>query len=288
MTAVPVRSLRPCLPWTDRSGRLSPLRLAVFVAALAPGLWLAGRFGTGGLGPEPLKAALHGCGDWAVRFLFATLAVTPLMRIAALPRLVAVRRMLGLVALAYASAHVLLYVASERWALAKVAAEIVQRPYLAIGFAALAVLAVLGATSTDGAVRRLGPAWHRLHRLAYLIAVLASLHFFLQAKADVFEPTVMAGLFLLLLLWRAGRALGLGLSRPPQLVGLAAVAAVATAGLEYAWYALATGIPAERVLLANADPAAVPRPAALVLLAGLALAALPVARGAVRRFVPAG
>lgn len=271
-------SLIPYTPWTDRRGQLSWLRLAVFAGLLLPACRIVFDQAFGPVLAEPYEAALHSAGDWAVRFLLLTLAVTPARRIFAWNRVAGVRRMTGVAVLAYALLHLGLYAAQEQWNLLKVASEIAQRFYLTIGFAALIGLSVLGATSFDAAIRRLGRGWQRLHSLVYAIGVLALVHFFLQSKSDVGEPTLMAGLFGLLMLYRLAARTGLDIANPGVLAGCAALAAAATAGMEYAWYALATGIPADRVFLANFDVATAIRPAAWVGLAGLGVAAAALVR----------
>ncbi|MGY2051009.1 sulfite oxidase heme-binding subunit YedZ [Methylobacterium sp. JK268] len=240
------------LPWLDRAGRLSRLKLATFLAALAPGLAYAAAFGLDRLGAKPLTAFLHAMGDWTVYALIASLAVTPLRRIADWPRLILVRRMLGLTALSYALIHLVLYAADQKFDLARVAGEIAFRIYLTIGFAALVGLAVLGATSTDGMIRRLGRTWTRLHRLVYGIAALGLLHFFLQSKIDVSRPVLWSGLFLALMGWRLMQHRRVP-TNPLTLAGLALASGLATAGLEAAWYAAATGVPAGAVLAADLD-----------------------------------
>lgn len=259
------------MPWTDRTGRFSTLKAVTFAGTLLPGLWIAWALATGAIGPKPVTAAIHETGDWAVRFLLLSLLVTPLRRIADRPRLILVRRMLGLSALGYAVVHLLLYVVDQGWDLARVASEIVLRVYLLIGFVALVGLAILGATSTDGAIRRLGRTWNRLHRATYAIAVLAILHFFLQSKIDVSEATLMAGFFVGLMGWRLMHAHGLPLDAP-RLALAAVVFAVLTAAIEYAWFALATGVDPDRVLAANLQFSYSVRPAWWVLAAGLAAA----------------
>jgi sulfoxide reductase heme-binding subunit YedZ len=130
-----------------------------------------------------------------------------------------------------------------------VVSEIVHRFYLTIGFIALTGLSVLGATSTDAAVRRMGRRWKQLHRVLYLIAALALLHYFIQSKANVSEAVMFAGFYVWLMAWRAVPA-----AWQRKLVTLAAlsvVAAIATAWIEFAWYALATGINPWRILAAN-------------------------------------
>lgn len=269
------------LPWLDRSGKFSSLKSVVLILLFVPGLILAWRLGTNGLGPRPVTEAIHETGDWAIRWLLVSLAITPLRRIANWNRLILMRRMVGIAALAYALPHFLLYVVDLDFALGRVASEIALRFYLTIGFVALLGLAVLGATSTDAMIRRLGRNWNRLHRAVYLLAVLGIVHFFIQSKADVYEPTLMAGALLLVFLYRLAHWRGLDLSSPVVLVSSAVVAALLTAGVEYCWYALATGVPPERVLLANLQFSFSIRPAWWVLAGGLAVAVLAVLRGAI-------
>jgi sulfoxide reductase heme-binding subunit YedZ len=270
-------------PWLDRAGRVSPLKCTVLVLALLPGAALAWLLATGQLGGEPFKQANREAGLITYRLLLFTLLVTPLRVLADWPRIVLVRRMLGVITLAYALAHVGLYVAHMNGDLAKVASEIVARIYLTIGFVALLGLVALGVTSTDAMVRRLGRGWKRLHRLVVPIALLGLVHFFLQSRLDVTEPTLMAGLLLWLLAWRT-------LPREVQGSGLALLAVALVAGLgtvlvEYAWFALATQVDPLRVVLANLDLAFGPRPAVIVLLAGLVAAMVPQARRKLARLV---
>lgn len=258
------------VPWLDRAGRLSPLKLAVFLAVVMPGLYLAYAYAADTLGPKPITALLHETGQMTVRCLLASLAITPLRRIANLPNLIQLRRMLGLSALAYAAIHLVLYAVDQNFILTKVVSEIVLRFYLTIGFVALLGLVALGITSTDGAIRRMGKRWHHLHRLTYTIAVLGLFHYFLQSKIDVSDPVFWTGLFLLLIGWRAMHRLGLR-TAPLQLLALALAAALLTAGLEALWYNLKNGIPPDAVLSANLDFSGVVRPAWWVLGVGLVL-----------------
>ncbi len=259
-------------PWTDHRGQLSWLRLVVFIGLLVPAVRIFYDLAFGPVLAEPFEAALHASGTWAVRFLMISLAITPLRRILSWNRLIGLRRMLGLSVLAYALLHLGLYAAEEQWNLSKVASEILARVYLTIGFTALVGFAVLGATSFDTAIRKLGRNWHRLHSLVYLLAGLALVHFFLQSKSDVSEPTLMAGLFLLLMAYRLASKISLNLANPLVLAGCALAATAATAGVEYAWYALATGIPADRVFWANFDISLTIRPAVWVGIIGFGVA----------------
>ncbi|MGK7861721.1 sulfite oxidase heme-binding subunit YedZ [Falsiroseomonas sp. E2-1-a4] len=263
-------------PWRDRAGRFSWLRACVLAAALSPGLVLLALLAAGELGAEPWKAAAREAGTHAMRLLLVSLAVTPLRYLADWPKVVTLRRMLGLVALGYALLHLALYTGHMAWDLADVASEIVLRFYLTLGFGVLLGLAVLGWTSTDGWQRRLGRRWKRLHKGVYLLAALGIFHAFLQAKSRADSAVVLAGVFLWLMGWRLlpgwARAHGLALA------GLAVVAALAAAGLEWGWYAATTNLPAARILAANLDPGAGLRPAQGVLVAGLVVAVLTAAR----------
>jgi methionine sulfoxide reductase heme-binding subunit len=284
MTQPPMTRRRPMkLPWRDRAGRLAPFKLAVFAALFLPGIVLAAQFAMGMLGARPLNAVIHGTGLWTIRLLLVTLAVTPARAVLDWQRLPLARRMLGVGALAYGLIHLTLYSIDQNGHMLHVAAEIIHRFYLTIGFTALLGLVALGITSTDASVRRMGRNWQRLHWLAYPIGVLAVFHATLQSKVDVSEAMVMAGCFVWLMLWRL---LPVEWQRRPfALVPLAGLASAATAGLEYTWYALATRIPADRVLAANLDFEDGPRPAVWVLIAALCIAILAVARNQRRRVV---
>ena len=148
-----------------------------------------------------------------------SLAVTPLRRIANWPKLILVRRMLGLTALFYAlDASDALHI-DLKLDIYRVVTEIALRFYLTIGFVALLALIALGSTSTDAAIKRLGRNWNRLHKIVYSIGLLAAFHFFIQSKADVYEPTLMAGFFLLLMFYRLAHWRGFSLTSPLVLVG---------------------------------------------------------------------
>lgn len=265
-------------PWRERSGRVSWLKLVVFALLFVPGTLLAIRFIEGALGPKPMTEAIHVTGTWGVRFLLLSLCITPFRRVTQWNKLLLVRRMLGVGALFYLLAHFALYIASLHFDLIQVASEIVHRIYLTIGFVALVGLAALGLTSTDAAIRRLGAErWNRLHQVVYALVALGLLHFFMQSKLDVTEPTLMAGFFVLLMAHRLLAKLKWSDSIP-ALVLLAFASGLMTALLEAGWYGVASGVPPRRVLEANLsfDPAI--RPAWWVLFAGLALVVIRVAR----------
>lgn len=271
-------------PWLERNGRVSPLKSLVFAALFLPGLWIVTLYVTGGLGARPMDEAIHQAGLWTIRWLFITLAITPGRHVLRWPRLVLVRRMIGIAAFAYGLGHITLYAADEAFDLAKVASEIASRIYLAIGLAALLGLTALAITSTDGMTRRLGGRnWQRLHRLAYVIGALALVHFFMQSKLDLAEPTVMAGLYGWLMgcrvIVRLRKDRGIPL---PAVALLGLVAGLATALGEAAYFRLAMGVDPLRMLGADLSLATGLRPAWYVLAIGLA-AALAGALRALRR-----
>jgi len=268
-------------PWQDYSGRLSPLKLAVFVALFAPGLWTAVFFAAGWLGPRPYTEAIHQVGLWMLRFLFIALAITPLRQIVQWPRLILVRRMVGVAAFAYGLAHISLFIADEKFNLVKVASEIALRIYLTIGFTALMGLAALAATSTDAMVRRLGARrWQRLHRIVYAIGLLAVIHYCMQSKLDLWEPMIMAGIYAWLMGYRLlVKFVGVRGRLPLTWVGaLSLVVPVLTALGEAAYFNLALGVDPARVLAANWSLVLGLRPAAIVLALGLGVTAIGAAR----------
>ncbi|MFT8245838.1 sulfite oxidase heme-binding subunit YedZ [Roseomonas sp. BN140053] len=269
----PARAARPKplpWPWRDRGGRFSWFKALPFAATLLPGAVTAGQWALDELGAEPFTAAIHDTGLWAIRFLAISLAVSPLKRLGEWPRVLQLRRMLGLAALGYAVAHLFLYVLDQDFRLLHVAAELLRRNYLTIGLMGLIGMGVLGWTSTDGSIRRLGREWKRVHAIVYAVVPLAVVHFFLQSKVDVSEAVLMGGFFLWLVLWRLLPITWQ--ARIPALLGLAVVSALGTAAMEYAWYALATRVPAERLLWANLDVSFGLRPAVWVGVLGLAVA----------------
>ncbi len=272
-------------PILDYSGRLSPLKLAVFFALFIPGAWVALAYGLGKLGAEPVKEAIHQTGFWAIRFLFIALLVSPARRILQWSEVLLVRRMLGVAAFAYVLAHLLLYAANEAFDLKKVVTEIALRFYLTIGLVALLGLAALAVTSTDGMIRRLGgPRWQRLHQLVYPIAILAAAHFFIQAKIEVYEPTIMIGLLIWLLGCRVIARNRKGGQIPPRLVALLSlIAGLLTALGEAVYFWAKTGVDPRQILPINLSLEIGIRPGVVVLATGAVVAALGALRTALKQ-----
>lgn len=171
--------------------------------ALTPMLWLLHDAYLGQLGADPVAELTHRSGDWALRLLLLTLAVTPLRRLSGWSWPGSYRRMLGLHAFAYACLHFSVYLVLDLggyWA--QILDDIVKRPFITVGFLAWLGLLPLAATSTRAAMRRLGRRWGLLHRLVYPVALLAVLHFIWQVKADLREPLIYAAVLVVLLLAR--------------------------------------------------------------------------------------
>ncbi|HET9694063.1 MAG TPA: protein-methionine-sulfoxide reductase heme-binding subunit MsrQ [Steroidobacteraceae bacterium] len=179
--------------------------LAFLLCAL-PLAWLAGRtfeVGSLTLGPNPVEALIHGLGSWGLRLLLLTLCVRPLAVVLRQPRLMRLRRMLGLFAFTYLVLHFLAWLVIDRALdFAGILPDIAKRPYVTVGFTALLLLIPLAVTSTDRWMRRLGRRWHALHRLIYPAALLGCLHFLWLVKADWREPALYLAIFALLMGWR--------------------------------------------------------------------------------------
>jgi sulfoxide reductase heme-binding subunit YedZ len=178
-----------------------------FVACLVPFLLLlADALPDGGraLGADPIEAIQDRMGLWALRMLLLTLALTPLRRLTGQIWFSQLRRMTGLFALFYVSTHFLNYLILDQGiAWEYILEDVLERPFITLGFIALLGLIPLGVTSTAGWRRRLGRRWSRLHQLIYPIAILACWHFWWQVKSDIAEPAIYAGILVLLLGVRA-------------------------------------------------------------------------------------
>ena len=156
------------------------------------------------LGANPVETIRLFTGDWTLRFLLITLAVTPVRRLTGWNVVIRVRRMLGLFAFFYAALHIISYVWLDQffmWDL--IIEDVYKRPYITVGFTAFMLLIPLALTSTNGMVRRLGgKRWQRLHQLVYIIAILGVVHFWWLVKSDITEPLIYAIVLALLLGYR--------------------------------------------------------------------------------------
>jgi methionine sulfoxide reductase heme-binding subunit len=264
------------LPWLDYSGHLSTLKAPVFAALFVPGLVTLYWFETNQLGARPITETIHENGLWGIRLLAIALAITPFRQIFNQPRIVLLRRMIGVAAFSYIVIHFSFYIVDEKYALGTVASEIAKRFYLTIGFATLLMLTALAITSTDGMMRRLRRRWQTLHRIVYLAAIVGTVHYFIQVKLNVFEPTWFAGIIVWLLLYRL-MAHWIGVPRASSIwaLGLLSVAVgILTALGEFGYYAIFTGVHAGRVWQANFMLKAGLRPGWIVMALGIGVTIL--------------
>lgn len=185
------------------------VRGGVFALGLLPFAWLVYTAVGGKLGPDPAEAIMHMTGEWSLRLLLLTLLVSPLRQWTGWSLPLKLRRMLGLYTFFYACIHLAsfchFYVG---WTLSLIAEELVERPYITMGFAAWLLMLPLAVTSTRGMQRRLRRNWQRLHRLVYPVAALAAFHLLWQARSDIGEALIYAAIIALLLGWRVTRYRG--------------------------------------------------------------------------------
>ena len=168
---------------------------AVFLLCLLPAaLVVTDAFGiTGQLGANPVEEILDRFGNWALRLIMLTLTVTPLRRLTGWNWLARFRRMLGLFTFFYALLHFLTWlILDQGLLLSAIAEDLLERPFITIGFAALLLLTAMAATSTNGMRRRLARNWNRLHYSAYAVGILGVWHYWWQVKKDFAEPLVYA------------------------------------------------------------------------------------------------
>jgi sulfoxide reductase heme-binding subunit YedZ len=175
-------------------------RIIIFTLSSLPFLWLLFKASSQQLGADPAKTIVLFLGEWGMIFLLLTLSVTPARRWFGWGWLVTHRRMLGLFALFYTSTHFLSYIVFILGLdFGRLAAEIIKRPYITVGFPAIIILFVLGVTSTKKMMRRLGKNWLKLHRLVYLVLFLAWIHVLWQVRSSYFDAVLYGALMVVLL-----------------------------------------------------------------------------------------
>ena len=170
--------------------RIGWLKVVVFPLCLVPLALLAWSAAQGNLGANPIEAITHSTGDWTLRFLLITLAITPLRQLTRQPWLIRFRRMLGLFAFFYACLHFLTYIwLDQNFNVHSMAKDVYKRPFITIGFTALVLLVPLAVTSTRKMIQRLGGRrWQWLHRLIYVSAAAGVIHFTWAMKKDIHRP----------------------------------------------------------------------------------------------------
>ena len=168
-------------------------KLILFITCLIPltlyTYWLL----SGALGVNPIEAITRRMGDWALRFLLITLAISPFVRLTGWKGIVTYRRMIGLFAFFYACVHLSLYITLDKYFdVFEILVDIIQRPFITAGFSAFVLLIPLAATSSNKMIERLQFRWLLLHRLIYIIGIIAVLHFWWMVKIDTREPAIYA------------------------------------------------------------------------------------------------
>jgi sulfoxide reductase heme-binding subunit YedZ len=181
------------------------MKVLVFALCLSPALLLVRKGFNGGLGANPIEFITHATGDWTLRFLAITLAVTPLRKVLRVPELVRFRRMFGLFAFFYGSLHFMTYLWLDKFfSWGEIAKDVVKRPFITAGFTAFVLLIPLAVTSTAGWIRRLGgKRWQMIHRLIYVSAVAGVVHYYWLVKSDITLPLFYGAIVALLLAYRA-------------------------------------------------------------------------------------
>jgi sulfoxide reductase heme-binding subunit YedZ len=185
------------------SAGMIALKVVIWLLCLTPLGILTLEFVQDRLGANPIERITHLTGFFGLTFLVVTLAITPLRRLSGWNSAIKLRRLIGLFGFFYVCLHFLTYLILDHffdWR--TIVEDIVERPYITVGFTALLLLIPLAFTSTRGWIRRLGKRWQMLHRLVYVAAGLGVLHFFWKEKADTREPLIFAGVLAILLLFR--------------------------------------------------------------------------------------
>jgi methionine sulfoxide reductase heme-binding subunit len=180
------------------------LKPPVFLLCLVPAARLVWQGLHAGLGANPVEYVQHATGDWTLRFLCITLAITPLRKLTGHPWLIKFRRMFGLFAFFYVSLHFLTYIwPDQQFDFAGMLKDVAKRPFITMGFTGFVLMIPLAITSTKGMIRRLGgKRWQQLHRLIYVSAVAGVIHYYWLVKSDVRLPLLYAGIVGVLLVYR--------------------------------------------------------------------------------------
>jgi methionine sulfoxide reductase heme-binding subunit len=181
------------------------VKLLIFVLCLVPIAWLGWRAWNQDLSANPIEFITHYTGDWTLRFLVFTLAITPLRKLLGLADLIKFRRMLGLFAFFYGTLHFTTYIWLDKFFdVPEMLHDVAKRPFITAGFLAFVLMIPLAITSTTGWIRRLGgKRWQMVHRLIYISAIAGAVHYYWLVKSAVTRPLTYLGLVMLALLIRA-------------------------------------------------------------------------------------
>jgi sulfoxide reductase heme-binding subunit YedZ len=183
--------------------RLRITKILIFLSALVPMERLAWKAFHDGLGANPVEVITHSTGDWTLILILTTLSITPLRKLTKQYWLIGVRRMIGLFAFFYGCLHFTTYIWLDKsFDVHEMIKDVYKRPFITAGFTAFVLLIPLALTSTKGWIRRLGKNWQRLHRLIYVTAIAAVIHYIWLVKADLRKPLQYAFVLGVLLLYR--------------------------------------------------------------------------------------
>ena len=177
----------------------------VYIVYLLPVPWLLYLAQTGGLGREPIKALEHELGEIALQLLIIGLCITPLRKHLGL-NLIRFRRTIGLLAFTYVALHLLVWLVLDVGNMSQIWADILKRPYITIGMLGFSLLIPLAITSNNWSVRKLGPAWRKLHKLTYAAVILGGVHYLMLVKTWQAEPLIYMAVILGLLALRLRKA----------------------------------------------------------------------------------
>lgn len=247
----------------------------------APAIWLSYQVASGQFRPIPLAGMTYWSGVWATAVLLLALAVTPASTIFRWSKLIIVRRMIGVTALAYTIAHIIIYFALRFWDFAFIANEMVTRLSLILATVSTIGLIALGATSLDAAIQRMGvKGWNRLHNTVYVVTALALVHYLLS-PGIYSEQYLMSGMFFWLMVWRALNLRGRG-TDARMLAAVAVASALFTALLEAGWIWAYHGFEPAGTLASNFTLDLGLSPAWKILLLGFVIALAAASRQALR------
>jgi len=267
-------------PWQDGKQGFSWLKAGTLALMFVPAMLMLHDLATGQFGPVPLGGLTYWSGVWATAILLLALAITPAATIFRWRRLIIARRMIGVTALAYTVAHIIIYFALRFWNFAFIANEIVTRLSLIVATVATIGLIALGATSVDAAVRRMGARWQQLHNAIYVVTALALLHYLLSPGLFP-DQFLMSGMFFWLMVWRV-----LDRRRQGRNSGALALLAVGsclfTAVLEVGWIWAFRGYQLSEIFSIYFTPILGIPPAWTILALGLVIAMATFAQQALR------